>query len=177
MSDDVERRLVDLLGNPTTSPFGNPIPGLDELEPGVDHVMVDSESMVPLSDAARDEVRHVVVRPIAEPLQDDGDAMTTIRRIGAMPGASVKVHRSAGGVTIGSAGSTPSCQPRSLSTCSSRPPTSASPHADLHRFPVSSAEVDRDPLVVRDWTRGRCRSVTVSAVTWELAGHAWGRRG
>ncbi len=104
MSESVERRVLDLLGNPTTSPYGNPIPGLDELEPGVDHVMVDSESMVPLSDAARDEVRRVVVRRIAEPLQDDGDAMTTIRRIGAMPGASVKVHRSAGGVTIGSAG-------------------------------------------------------------------------
>ena len=30
--------------------------------------------------------------------------MTMMHRIGAMPGASVKVHRSAGGVTIGSAG-------------------------------------------------------------------------
>src|SRR5690625_2418040 len=34
MSDDVERRLVKVLNNPTTSPFGNPIPGLSEL--GVD---------------------------------------------------------------------------------------------------------------------------------------------
>ena len=34
MSEDVERRLVQVLNNPTTSPFGNPIPGLSEL--GVD---------------------------------------------------------------------------------------------------------------------------------------------
>ena len=34
MSEDVERRLVQVLDNPTTSPFGNPIPGLSEL--GVD---------------------------------------------------------------------------------------------------------------------------------------------
>ncbi len=46
----------------------------------------------------------MIVRRIAEPLQDDGEAMTTMHRIGAMPGASVKVHRSAGGVTIGSGG-------------------------------------------------------------------------
>ncbi|MBX6768819.1 MAG: metal-dependent transcriptional regulator, partial [Actinomadura rubrobrunea] len=31
MSEDVERRLVALLGNPTHCPHGNPIPGLDEL--------------------------------------------------------------------------------------------------------------------------------------------------
>src|SRR6187401_902943 len=31
MSEAVERKLVKLLGNPTTSPYGNPIPGLDEL--------------------------------------------------------------------------------------------------------------------------------------------------
>ena len=31
MSETVERRLVDLLDHPTESPYGNPIPGLDEL--------------------------------------------------------------------------------------------------------------------------------------------------
>ena len=33
ISEDVERRLVTILGNPTVSPFGNPIPALDELVP------------------------------------------------------------------------------------------------------------------------------------------------
>ncbi len=31
MSETVERRLVELLDHPTESPYGNPIPGLDEL--------------------------------------------------------------------------------------------------------------------------------------------------
>ena len=31
MSEQVERRLIALLGNPTESPYGTPIPGLDEL--------------------------------------------------------------------------------------------------------------------------------------------------
>lgn len=104
ISESVERRLLELLNNPTTSPYGNPIPGIDELRPGVAEVDQDAASMEPLSVVARDDVRRVVVRRIAEPLQDDADAMLTMRRIGAMPGASVKVHRSPGGVTIGSAG-------------------------------------------------------------------------
>src|SRR6201995_5111639 len=31
MSEEVERRLVEVLNHPTTSPYGNPIPRLDEL--------------------------------------------------------------------------------------------------------------------------------------------------
>ena len=31
MSETVERRLLELLDHPTSSPYGNPIPGLDEL--------------------------------------------------------------------------------------------------------------------------------------------------
>ncbi|MEO8108118.1 MAG: metal-dependent transcriptional regulator, partial [Actinomycetes bacterium] len=31
MSETVERRILELLNQPTHSPFGNPIPGLDEL--------------------------------------------------------------------------------------------------------------------------------------------------
>src|ERR1051326_4394305 len=31
MSEQVERRLIELLGHPTESPYGNPIPGLDQL--------------------------------------------------------------------------------------------------------------------------------------------------
>ena len=104
MSESVERRLVELLNHPTSSPYGNPIPGLSELDPDAVAAPVSAERMSPLSRVAGDEVRYVIVRRIAEPLQDDGDAMSTMRRIGAMPGASVKVHRSAGGVTIGSGG-------------------------------------------------------------------------
>ena len=104
MSETVERRLVEVLGHPTVSPYGNPIPGLSELMPGAAPVPLAEAPTVPLSEAAGDQVRRVVVRRIAEPLQDDGEAMTTMHRIGAMPGASVRVHRSPGGVTIGSGG-------------------------------------------------------------------------
>jgi DtxR family Mn-dependent transcriptional regulator len=103
MSESVERRLLELLDNPTASPFGNPIPGLDELLPGGRGDLPD-ESLLPLTQAAGPDVRRVIIRRIAEPLQEDADAMKVMHRVGVLPGASVKVHRSAGGVTIGSAG-------------------------------------------------------------------------
>jgi DtxR family Mn-dependent transcriptional regulator len=102
MSESVERRVYELLNQPAVSPYGNPIPGLDELVPGA--AIVTEGLMEPLSDVAVAEVRRVVVRRIAEPLQDDSAVMTMLHRVGAMPGASVKVHRSPGGVTVGSAG-------------------------------------------------------------------------
>jgi len=57
-----------------------------------------------LTEIATDDVQRVVVRRIAEPIQTDGEVMTRLRRVGAVPGASVKVHRAAGGINIGSAG-------------------------------------------------------------------------
>jgi len=104
ISDSVERRLLELLDHPTVSPYGNPIPGIELLEPDAVPRPADLRMAEPLTDVARDQVRHVIVRRIAEPLQDDGDVMAIMRRVGAMPGATVKVRRSMGGVTIGSAG-------------------------------------------------------------------------
>jgi DtxR family Mn-dependent transcriptional regulator len=103
MSDSVERRLLEVLGHPTVSPYGNPIPGLAELDPESPSEAEDDHAH-PLTEVAQQDVSFVVVRRIAEPLQDDIDLMTTMRRIGATPGASVKVRRSEGGIMIGSGG-------------------------------------------------------------------------
>jgi DtxR family Mn-dependent transcriptional regulator len=102
ISESVERRVYELLKQPTTSPYGNPIPGLDELVPGAE--VITHGAMVPLSDVAVNDVRRVIVRRIAEPLQDNSSVMAILHRVGAMPGASVKAHRSPGGITVGSAG-------------------------------------------------------------------------
>lgn len=104
MSESVERRLVELLDHPTTSPYGNPIPGLADLDGGS---VADDRvpgTMVPLTEIAGPEVSRVIVRRLAEPIQEHADAMAQMHRVGVAPGASVKVHRSAGGVTIGRAG-------------------------------------------------------------------------
>ena len=100
MSESVERKLLALLGNPTVSPYGNPIPGLDELVPGI--AAAEEGLLAVASDVAGDDVRTVTVRRIAEPLQVDTDAMLRLRRVGVHPGASVRVQRGAAGVLIGS---------------------------------------------------------------------------
>ncbi|WP_181767041.1 metal-dependent transcriptional regulator [Streptomyces albidus (ex Kaewkla and Franco 2022)] len=106
MSEAVERRVLDLLKHPTESPYGNPIPGLEELgeEAGAEAFLDDS--MVSLTDLGADgDVKTVVVRRIGEPIQMDAQLMYTLRRAGVQPGAVVSVNAGAtGGVQIGSSG-------------------------------------------------------------------------
>jgi DtxR family transcriptional regulator, Mn-dependent transcriptional regulator len=108
MSETVERRLLDVLGHPTVSPYGNPIPGLDEL--GEDDTGADPidgvEGLVTLDRVSIDAGAAVVVRRLAEPLQGDTALMSRLRRAGVRPGSSITVVTSAGGLLVGSAGET-----------------------------------------------------------------------
>jgi DtxR family Mn-dependent transcriptional regulator len=105
MSETVERRLVELLDHPTESPYGNPIPGLDELgesELG-EEFMADVE---PLSKAATVDEGRVHVRRISEEMQKDEVLMGALRRVGAVPGKTVTVVATGEGVLLGSGGET-----------------------------------------------------------------------
>lgn len=104
MSDAVERRLLELLDYPTVSPYGNPIPGLSELDPQVSDPTVDLAGLLSLPRAVTQDVRGVTVRRLAETIQTDDAVMAQLRRVGALPGARVKAYRAAEGVMIGSAG-------------------------------------------------------------------------
>jgi DtxR family Mn-dependent transcriptional regulator len=106
MSETVERRLVELLDHPTESPYGNPIPGLDELgeSDSREDFMHDVESLE--SVARTPEELRVLVRRISEPIQTDEALMGALRRVGALPGKVVTVAASAGGVLVGSGGET-----------------------------------------------------------------------
>ncbi|MBA2774907.1 MAG: metal-dependent transcriptional regulator [Nocardioidaceae bacterium] len=103
MSETVERRLVEILDHPTMSPYGNPIPGLDELGEGL-----AAESFLAGVDAldaiATDGEQRVVVARIAEPIQTDEQLMAALRRVGALPGKVVNVVRGAHGVLVASGG-------------------------------------------------------------------------
>ena len=106
MSETVERRLIELLGHPTESPYGNPIPGLDELGEVADgeDFMADVE---PLSEVAgRDGEVRVMIRRISEEIQKDESVMAALRRVGALPDKVITVARGAEGVLIGSGGET-----------------------------------------------------------------------
>jgi DtxR family Mn-dependent transcriptional regulator len=104
MSEAVERRVLELLRHPTQSPYGNPIPGLEELGelPSAD---VESETLITLDLLAPGvEGKSVVIRRIGEPIQTDAQLMYTLRRAGVQPGAVVSVTEAPGGVLVSSGG-------------------------------------------------------------------------
>ena len=104
MSEAVERRIWELLDNPTTSPYGNPIPGLAELGADRDVSMIVAPSLRSVTQRLNSSPIRVLVRRIDEPLQTEQEVMAALRRAGAIPGATVKVTRSPGGLLIGSGG-------------------------------------------------------------------------
>jgi DtxR family transcriptional regulator, Mn-dependent transcriptional regulator len=106
VSEAVERRLVDLLHDPTESPYGNPIPGLAEL--GRPITVEDFHTGVrPLSGAvASDAAVEVTVRRISEPLQTDEKLLAELRRAGVVPNRTVQAQRNEAVLMVGSAGET-----------------------------------------------------------------------
>jgi DtxR family Mn-dependent transcriptional regulator len=107
MSEQVERRILELLQHPTESPYGNPIPGLAELgetESNTEFL----EGVQPLTRAVRGvtEPLRVVVRRISEPLQTDTAVMSVLRRVGVLPGNDVLASLGHDGVVVARQGET-----------------------------------------------------------------------
>lgn len=98
MSEEVERRLVKVLKDPTTSPYGNPIPGLDQL--GVDRAPVGAESLIRLTEVPSGAPTAVVVRRLAEHVQSDPEIIAQLREAGVVPDARVTVETHPDVVTI-----------------------------------------------------------------------------
>ena len=97
MSEAVERKLLTLLGNPTVSPFGNPIPGLDALG-GETSAVLDSLTL--LSTTATAEGRPVVIRRISEQLQENPEMLRLLADQDVRPGATLTARLDEGTVTL-----------------------------------------------------------------------------
>lgn len=95
MSEAVELKLVQLLGNPTTSPYGNPIPGLDQLDEG-EPAPPAEPGLVRIDEIARGGGGKVEVRRIAEHVQNDLDMITELKSAGVMPGVIMQVNPARG---------------------------------------------------------------------------------
>jgi DtxR family Mn-dependent transcriptional regulator len=101
MSEDVERRLVQVLTNPTVSPFGNPIPGLNAL--GVEQITSSQgvADLVRLTELPASNSVAVVVRQLTEHVQGDVALISRLKDAGVVPNARVLVQTSVDGdVTI-----------------------------------------------------------------------------
>lgn len=100
MSEQVERRLVELLGHPTESPYGNPIPGLDQL--GDVPANEFEQGVVGLVRRLNDAGEPITgtVRRLAEPAQVDPELLQQLKGAGVVPGAAGDYRYSEGYVLV-----------------------------------------------------------------------------
>ncbi len=90
ISDRVEQKLADYLGNPRTSPWGNPIPQMGQ--------KAKAHGLAAVSDVVDGEA--VTIERITEAAQSDDTLMAELERAGVRPGASARVVNGPDGLTL-----------------------------------------------------------------------------
>ncbi|MCM1011500.1 MULTISPECIES: metal-dependent transcriptional regulator [unclassified Brevibacterium] len=97
MSEQVERKLVSLLPDTKSGPYGNPIPGLEVIgaEASNGAEVVDLATAV-----ARDGATQLTIAWLAEPLQVDIHLLQQFQVAGVMPGTDVEITRNGEYITV-----------------------------------------------------------------------------
>jgi len=80
ISDEVETRLIEILGHPTTCPHGNPIPGSGGRRP----------RLTALSESHRGD--HVRLERVTEQIEIDLDSLSYLSANGFVPGTEATVE-------------------------------------------------------------------------------------
>ena len=91
MSEQVELRILELLKHPTHSPYGNPIPGLDEL--GETPTSPFATGVVNIVNYTLGAVGAVsgTIRRLGEPVQYEVELLEQLRTAGVVPDAAARV--------------------------------------------------------------------------------------
>ncbi|GAA1361268.1 metal-dependent transcriptional regulator [Arthrobacter rhombi] len=92
MSERVEKRLYNLLGQPTDSPYGNPIPGLEILGGPAAHEFALGVQNLEAALLAGN-TGPVAVERLAEAIQVDPELLAQLNDGGIRPGAQVTLER------------------------------------------------------------------------------------
>jgi DtxR family transcriptional regulator, Mn-dependent transcriptional regulator len=97
MSEDVERRVYEMLGRPTRSPYGNPIPGLADFDAAAINTPAgDGERNLAFPGLAGP----VVVSRICESVQTDPVVLRQLHAAGIDPGVQVTVAQERDAVRV-----------------------------------------------------------------------------
>ncbi|MCU1439306.1 MAG: metal-dependent transcriptional regulator [Rhodoglobus sp.] len=92
MSEQVERRVLEMLDHPTESPYGNPIPGLDELGDAPAPAFMDGVvNIVDLVAVAGGAAVTGIIRRLGEPVQFEPELLQQLQSAGVMPGATASI--------------------------------------------------------------------------------------
>jgi DtxR family transcriptional regulator, iron-dependent repressor len=104
ISENVERRLVEMLGYPVSCPHGNLIPGLAELGVPDDaqrrSLAAQEDRAEAMTEVAARGAEPVTVRRISEQVQSDTALMLKLKRSGIQPGREVTLASSDDGVRV-----------------------------------------------------------------------------
>ncbi|MEY4425384.1 MAG: iron-dependent transcriptional repressor, DtxR family [Actinomycetota bacterium] len=105
ISEHVEKKILQLIESPDFSPYGNPIPGLDELGYKTNPRFKDGVvSIVDLPKAIASQSQFVL-RRIGEPMQLDVELLGQLKQLGILPGEKVTVEFEGSSVLIAKHGS------------------------------------------------------------------------
>lgn len=104
MSESIEQHLLSVLGNPVVSPFGNPIPALDELSSTTVRAPSQEAGELSLLEAAGESARPVRVLRIDEVAQAEDSALAGFRRVGLYPGGTLDCRAVGDYVQVGKSG-------------------------------------------------------------------------
>jgi len=91
MSEQVERRLLEVLDHPTESPYGNPIPALDELGDAPAGRFLEGVVNIVQRTGGTDEVVTGVIKRLGEPVQFEPELLAQLQVAGVVPGATAEV--------------------------------------------------------------------------------------
>lgn len=88
MSDAAEQKIIELLEQKSESPYGNPIPGLDEI--GLPKAPAFMTGVARITEVIADgSQRQVTIRRLGEPVQFSVDDLELLHSVGAVPGGQV----------------------------------------------------------------------------------------
>ncbi|MCC9145842.1 MULTISPECIES: metal-dependent transcriptional regulator [unclassified Arthrobacter] len=100
MSERVERRLYELLGHPTESPYGNPIPGLEGIGGVAAEVFHAGVVNLVATVAAVEPGTKLRLVRLAEPIQVEPELLSQLDEAGLRPGAQMTAEVVGGYISV-----------------------------------------------------------------------------
>jgi len=98
MSERVERRVIELIDGPLVSPYGNPVPGLEDL--GVEPREPAIRDEVPLLTRISDRIVSSVLTRIGETPQAEQHFLEELTQLGVLPGKTLEIRKAERGIEI-----------------------------------------------------------------------------
>lgn len=87
MSEQVEHKILDILGHPTETPYGTPIPRIEDQGIGLHKAFLDGVRNVVDATSGSGERVNATIRRLGEPVQFEPELLAQLRQAGIFPGA------------------------------------------------------------------------------------------